>query len=146
MDVGTARGLGEHVDVADDHRAAGDDAERVAGRRERLEAAARQAVAALRRLVRIRRGADHDALVRPALPGELAPEHLDDVDLDPDRPPVAVIRRPIRTLLERADVAERAAVGAAHVRVERPRERHAADAVQRRPAGLLPIVDGHAEE
>ena len=42
-----------------------------------------------------------------------------------------------------AHVTERAAVDAAHVRVQRPVERHAADAVQRRPARLLAIFDPH---
>ena len=141
--VGASRRLGEDVDVADDHRAAGDDAERVPGLGERLEAAASQAEASLRRLVGIRGRPDDDRLVGPALPGELAAEHLDDVDLDPDRLAVAVVRRAVGALLERPDVAERASVGAAHVRVERPLEWHARHAVDGSPAGLLSIRGGH---
>src|SRR6185503_2239149 len=71
------------------------------------------------------------------------PEHVDDVDLDPDRAAVAVVPGAVRALLEAADVAERATVGAAHVRVQRPAEWHPADAVQRAPTGLLAILRDH---
>ena len=57
--------------------------------------------------------------------------------------PVAVVGGPVGAPLERADVAERAPVHAAHVRVQRPLERHALDAVERGPAGLLAILDPH---
>ena len=43
-----------------------------------------------------------------------------------------------------ADVTEGAAVDTAHVRVERPVERHALDAVERQLAGLLAVLDPHA--
>ena len=99
---------------------------------ELADARARQAVASLRRLVRVRRRADRDALPLPRRPRELATQHLGDVDLDPDRAAVPVVRRPVGTRLERADVTERAAVGAARVRVQRPVERHALDAVAAR--------------
>ena len=59
-DLGAPSRLDEHVDVADDHRAAGDDAERVRRVRQRLETRASQSVAALGRLVRIGRRADRD--------------------------------------------------------------------------------------
>ena len=57
--------------------------------------------------------------------------------------PVPVVGRAVRHPLERADVAERAAVGAAHVRVEGPLERHVRHAVQRRLAGLLAVLGAH---
>jgi len=54
-----------------------------------------------------------------------------------------VVRRPVGPRLERADVAERAAVGAAHVRVERPGERHAAHPVEGAAARLLAVLGAH---
>jgi hypothetical protein len=54
-----------------------------------------------------------------------------------------MVGRPIGTLLERADVTERALVHAAHVGIQRPVERHAPDAVQSDLAGLFPILDAH---
>ena len=143
-DVRAARRLLEHVDVADDHRPARDDRERVRRGREDLEARARQPVAALGRLVRVGRGADDDARAFPGRPRELAREHLGDVDLHADRAPVAVVRRPVGAALEGADVTERAPVRATHVRVERPLEHHPLDAVERAPAGLLAVLHLHA--
>ena len=142
-DVRAAGGLDEDVDVADDHRAARDDAERVAGLGERLEAGAGQAVAALGGLVGVGRGADRDDLALPRGARELAAEDLGDVDLDADRRAVAVVGRPVGALLEGADVTERAAVDAAHVGVERPVEAHALDAVQGAAARLFAVLGGH---
>jgi hypothetical protein len=135
--------FGEDVQVADDHRPARDDRERRLRLRQHLEARARQAVAAFRRLVRVGGRADRDVLALPGRPGELGPQHVGDVDLDADRPAVALVERPVGAVLEGADVAERAAVDAAHVRVQRPPERHALDAVERRLARLLPVLDPH---
>ena len=81
-----------------------------------LDAGPRQPVAPLGRLVRVGGGADRDRLAPRAGAGELAPQHLRDVHLDPDRRAVAVVGRPVGALLERPDVTERAAVDAAHVR------------------------------
>ena len=135
-------GLGEHVDVAHDHRPARDDRERVRGVAKHLEAAPREAVAALGRLVRIGRGADRDAFAAPARRASSRAEHLGDVHLDADRRAVAVVGRAVGALLERPHVTERAAVHAAHVRVERPGERHPLHAVQsatcRAPRGRRP--------
>src|SRR5262249_37618962 len=100
--------------------------------------------AALGRLVRIGGRSDGDVVLLPAAPGELAPEHVGDVDLHANGAAVLVARRAVGPPLEGADVTERAAVRAAHVRVERPLERHALDAVQRRLAGLLAVLDPHA--
>ena len=50
---------------------------------------------------------------------------------------------PVGAPLERSDVTERAAVDAAHVRVERPPERHALHSIQRGAAGLFAILDSH---
>ena len=74
-----------------------------------------------------------------------APQHLGDVHLHADRPAVAVVEGPVGAVLERADVAEGAAVDAPRVGVERPVERHPAHAVERRPAPLLAILDSHVE-
>ena len=82
-----------------------------------------------------------DALPLPGAPRELGAQHLGDVDLDADRAAVRVARRPVGAQLERADVAERAAVRATHVRVERPGERHALDPVERDLARLLAVLD-----
>jgi hypothetical protein len=139
----TSARLGEHVDVAHDERPARDDRERTFRVRERLDARARQAIAALRRLVRIGRRADRDGLALPRPPGELAPENLSDVRLDPDAGAVTIVPRPVGARLERTDVTERAAVRAAHVRVEREGERHAADAVERVTARLLAVLGSH---
>ena len=68
-DVGAPCRLAEHVDVADDQRPAGDDHERRAGAAERLDAGPRQAVAPLRRLIRVGGGADRDRLARPRAVG-----------------------------------------------------------------------------
>ena len=136
--------LGEDVGVAPRHRPAGDQRERGAGAAELADAGAREPVARLGRLVRVGGSADRDALVLPGGASELASQDFGDVDLDADRTAVAVVRRPVGPGLERPDVTERAAVRAARVRVERPREGHPLDAVQRGAAGLLAVVDPHA--
>ena len=107
------RRLLQDVDVAHDQRPARDERERRPRPREHLDAGARQPVAALGGLVRVGRGADRDLLAAPRRARELAREHLGDVDLDADRAAVAVVGRPVGAQLERADVAERAAVHAA---------------------------------
>ena len=110
---------------------------------ERLDAGAGEPVAALGGLVGVGGRADRDPLAFPRRPGELAAEHLGDVHLDADRGAVAVVRGPIGAALEGAHVAERAAVDASHVGVERPLEAHPLDAVQRAPAGLFPVLGAH---
>src|SRR4051812_7935999 len=135
--------LGQDVDVADDQRTARDDAEGVRVVAQRLDAAARQAIAALGWLVGIGRGADRDRLMLPGRLRELTSEHLDDVGLDANRGPVAVVERPVRTQLEGAHVTERALVDAAHVRVQGPVERHPLDPVERHLARLLAILRAH---
>src|SRR6185437_13765721 len=88
------------------------------GADESLDAGAREAVAALRRLVRIGRRPDRNRLVLPRRPGKLSPQHVGDVRLDADARAVAVVPRPVCPGFEGADVTEGAAVRAAHVRVE----------------------------
>ncbi len=58
------RRLDEHVDVADDHRPARDDRERVRRLGQHLETCSGQLVAALGGLVRVGRGTDRDRLAR----------------------------------------------------------------------------------
>src|SRR5262249_21381646 len=60
--------------------------------------------------------------------------------------PVAGVRRPVRPPFECADVTERAAMDAAHVRVQRPLEPHALHPVERRAARLFAILDGHSHD
>ena len=111
---------------------------------ERLEAAAGQPVAALGRLVRVGGRADRDGLAAATTAARARVRSTSATfDLHPDRAPVAVVGRPVGPQLEGAHVAERAAVGAAHVRVQRPAEAHPLDAVQRAPAGLFAILDPH---
>ncbi len=136
--------LSEDIDVAHDQRPPRDDVERVRGHSERLEAAAGEPVPALGRLVRVGGGADGDGLAAPGLPRELHAQHLGDVHLDADRVAVALAGRTVGPLLERPDVTERAAVDAAHVRVERPGERHPSDAVESGLARLLAVFHPHA--
>src|SRR5579862_938253 len=139
-----ARRFRKHIDVANDERPTGDDRERARRVAERLDARASQPVAALRRLVRIGRRAEHDGLPLPARPRELAAEHVGDVRLDADARAVAVVPRPVGACLERTDVTERALVDTAHVRVERPGEGHPAYAVESVSARLLAVVDAHS--
>src|SRR3984893_7185293 len=141
-DARAACGLLQDVDVADDERPAGDDPKRGQFPPERLQAVAREPVTALRRLVRIGRRADRHRLVLPRRARELATQHLGDVRLDADRAAVAVVGGPVSSPLEGPHVAEGAAVDAAHVRVQRPRERHPTYPVERRAARLFAV--GHA--
>src|SRR5262249_40510304 len=84
------------------------------------------------------------AFVLPATPAQFFHEHLDEVRLDADRAAVAVVRRPSCATFEPADVAERAAMGATCVRVQRPSEAHALDAVERGFARVFAYDDrGH---
>src|SRR5262249_48900594 len=92
---------------------------------------------------RVGGGADRDALALPGRAGELAAEDVGDVDLDADRGAVAVVGGPVGAALEGADVAERAAVDAAHVRVQRPVEHHPLDAVQRAATRLFAVLGSH---
>ena len=132
-----------YVAVADDERPAGDDRERRPGPGELDEARAGQPEASFGRLVRVRRRADRHALALPRRPRELLAQHLSDVHLHADRAPVTVVGRAVGPLLEVADVTKGATMGAAHVRVERPLERHPADGVQSRPARLEPVLGAH---
>jgi hypothetical protein len=125
-----------------DERATGDDRERVPALVEGLQAAAREPETALGRLVGIGGGADRDGFTSPGALREYRPEDLDDVRLHPDAPSVTIVRGPVCTPLERAHVAERAAVRAAHVRVQRPLERHPGDGIERGPAGLEAVIGG----
>src|SRR5688572_27685574 len=138
--VRPARRFYQYVEVAHDHRPAGDDAERIGGLRHGHQAGTGQAEATLGRLVRVSGRADSHQLALPAAPGQLAAEHLRNVRLDPDGCPVAIIGWTLSAALERPDVAERALVGATGVRVEGPLEAHALDAVQRTLAGLLAVL------
>src|SRR4029453_6601451 len=118
-------------------------AEGVPGLGERLEAGASEAVAPFGGLVGVGGGADRDRRRLPGGPGELAAEDFSDVDLDAGRGAVAIVGLPVGAEREGADVAEGAPVDAAHVRVQRPVEGHALDAVQSAAAGLLSVLRPH---
>src|SRR5260221_6058493 len=100
-------------------------------------------VTTLGRLVGIGRSAEHDRLARPRSAGQLGFQDLDEVRLDAHVGAVALVTRAIGAALERTHVAERTAVRATHVRIERPAKRHSLDAVERRAAGLLSIRPAH---
>jgi hypothetical protein len=133
----------QEVDVAHDERAAGDDRERRPRRVQLDETCPREPEPAFGGLIRIRRGSECHLFSPPRLACELASEHVGDVRLHADRTPVAVVRRPVGALLEVAHVTERAAVCTAHVRVQRPLERHAPNLRERRFARLDSILDPH---
>ena len=124
----------QHVDVAHDHRPLGHDADRRVGVAAGLEAAAGEGVAAFDRLIGIGGGAERDLLAGPRRPGQLAPQHRDEVRLHEDDRGEVVAGAELELVLVAPGEAVVAAVGAAAVRVQRPAERHALDAVQRRAA------------
>ncbi len=142
-DLRPTGGPGQDVHVAYDHRPAGDQGDRRPRFAEHDDRAAREPKPSLRRLVWVRGRAHSHGGSLPRRPTDLAAEHVHDVGLDSDRGPVTRVGGAIGDALERADVAERAAMGAAHVRIERPGKGHVADAIQRGPAGLIPILGGH---
>ena len=122
--------VSEHVDIAHDERAAGDQRTGVVKVGERFQAGAREPVSAFGGLVGIGCGTDRNRLSPPAAPPELLAKDAGNVGLDAYGAPVAGVGGPVRPLLEGTHVAERAAVLAAHVGVQRPVERHTPDAVQ----------------
>jgi len=133
----------QKIDVPHDQRPSRDEADRVPGVGERLERATRQSEVSFRGLVGVGRRADHDLLALPRLPRELLAKDLDDVGLHPDRRSVSGVRGPVGHLLEGADETERASVDTTHVRVERPLEAHAPNAVKGRAAGFVAIDGPH---
>src|SRR6202040_1867520 len=88
-------------------------------------------------------GADGHLLALPGRTRELPSQDVGHVRLHPDRRPVTIVRGAVRSLLECPYVAERAAVDAAHVRVQGPLEAHALDRVEGALAGLFAILDPH---
>src|SRR5207244_3944884 len=121
----------QDIDVAHDHRAAGDHRRRVRKIAESLQALAREPVPAFGWLVGVCRRADHHRLFAPGATRQLAPQDGRDVGFDPDRPSVATVRWTISAKLKRPDVTEGAAVLAAGIRVERPGEAHVLSGVER---------------
>ena len=133
--AGGARLLLKHVDVPDDHRSFGHETDRRPAARQRLDGLARQLVVPFDRLIRIGRGADRDLLPCPRRPIQLAPEHVDDVVLDENDRRELVVGVHLELHVIAPGETVMTAVRAAAIRVQRPAERHALDAVQRRPAG-----------
>src|SRR5439155_15631889 len=131
VELGPPREAGEHVDVADDHRPAGDHRGRIREVVEGLEALPGQAVPTFGGLVGIGGRPYDDRLFAPRAARELATQHSGNVGFDPDGAAIAIVGWAVRAKLERADVAKGAAVLAACIRVERPRKAHVLDRVER---------------
>ena len=74
----------EQRQVTAQQRALGQDGQRRAAVRERLDDPGHEPVPALDPLVRVGVGAERDVLTRPRRPRELGPQHVDDVRLDDD--------------------------------------------------------------
>ncbi len=106
----------------------------VSASRQASRAAARQGVAAFDRLIRIGGGAERRLLARPRRFGQLAAQHGHEVGLDEDDRGEVVALAELELVLVAPGEAVVTAVGAAAVWVQRPAERHALDAVQRRAA------------
>ena len=120
-----SRGRREHVAIALDHRRLRENREGIPRRAERLDDAAREAVAALALLVGIGVRPHRDVLAVPARPRELGREPLDRVHLDDDAPLEVVGAVQSEVLVGRPREAVRAGVATAPVGVDRVTERHA---------------------
>ena len=125
-DLGPARGLGEDVDVAHDHRPARDQPERVRGvarapRCRRASAGSGPRPAGTDRSPRRSRRSRRATRAAPARGRRTSATFA----LTRIERAVARVGRPVGPQLEGPHVTERAAVDAAHVRVQRPGERHA---------------------
>src|SRR5207249_5038359 len=110
VNLGAPRSLLQHVDVADDHRTTRDDAERVARRRQDLDALPRQPVVAFSGLIGIGGGTDRDALTAPRATRQLLAQDVGHVRLHAHGLPIFFARRTVGPPLVPADVAVRAAV------------------------------------
>jgi hypothetical protein len=128
--------------IADDHRPLGDETDRRTRACQRFDGAARQAVVPFDRLVRIGGGAERHLLARPRRLVQLALQDLDEVRFDEDHRRELVVGIHFELDVIAAGEAVVAAVGAAAIGIERPLERHAFDAVQRRPADDLLVASG----
>ena len=120
--VGDARQRLQHVDVALDQRRLGDDAHRVRVLDAHLQAAARQPVRGLQRLVAVGDAAEHDELAPPALLAERRAQQRRRLQLDHDLAIEVGAGAEAQVLVRRARVAIRAGVEAAAVRVDAVRE------------------------
>jgi hypothetical protein len=98
--------------------------------------------AALGRLVSVGGRADRGLLAAPGRPSQLATQHLHNVGLDHDAGLEVHARVPVLgDGVVRAGVAVDAGVDAPDIRVQRPFEGHALDAVERRLAADLDVLD-----
>ena len=140
--VRRARDVEQNIGVAYHHRSLRHESDRCACARQQFERCPRQAVVAFNRLVRVGRGAERDLLSLPRRSIELATEHLREVGLDENdrRKFVARVHLELGVIAPGETVVT--AVGAATIGIERPPERHAFDAVQRRSAPHLLIARG----
>ncbi len=124
----------QHVDVAHDHRSFRDQPDRRPAAREDFEALPRQFVVTLDRLIRIGGGSNSDGLTRPGRPVEFPCQYGDDVLLHQNHRREVVVGVQLELDVVAAREAVVTAVRATAIRVERPRERHAFDGIERRAA------------
>lgn len=126
----------QHIDIAHDHRAFGNDADRCARGGKRFDRTAREAVVSFDGLVGIGGGAERDLLPGPGRLRQFPPQHGDEVGLHEDDGGEIVTRAKLELRLVAAREAVVAAVRAAAVRIQRPAERHALHLVQGRARGF----------
>ncbi len=137
--LGSCTEIGEHVPVAQNHRALGDNADRRGGFGEALDRAAGEPIRALDRLVRIGGGAERDLLAPPGRAMQLVAQPRHEVGLDEDQRRELIVGVELELRLVAAREAVVTAVGAAAIGVERPLERHSADPVEGRTAADFTI-------
>ena len=127
--------VSKQIGIAHDHRPLGDQADGRPSGEQRLERTSRELVMTLDGLIRIGRGADGYLLANPRGFVELSAQHVDQVDLHEDDAREVIARSELELRLIPSGEAVVATVCAAPIRVQRPVEGHAFDAVQGRLAG-----------
>ena len=136
-----ARHRREQVDVAADQRALRDDSDRVPVLAADLEAAAREPVVRLERLVAVGVARESDDLALPGAALELFAQALRDVRLHDDLAVEVGARAEAEVLVARARVAVGARMKTSAVRVEAPAEADVGAVVLRERALRLLLVD-----
>jgi hypothetical protein len=130
----------ERVDIAYDHRSFRDEPEGRVAAGERFNEPPRQPVAALDWLVRIGGCPERHVFSSPRWTIEFALQHLYDVVLDQNHRRELVVRIHFELHVIPACETVVASVGAPAVRVQRPAEGHALDAIQGGLAGNLLVA------
>ena len=132
----------QRVPVAHDHRTLGHQADRRPAGGEREQRSTRQPVVSFDRLIRIGRGAECDELAAPGRSIELTRQHVGEVRLHQDDRRELITHAQLELGVIAAGEAVVATVGASAVRIERPVEGHALNAIERRAARHLLIGRG----